>query len=596
VILDNIPQISYVRASSVQWQGHDLYYDLQLYELGEGLEEFWVFNPNVERSSLKDIIHYIDEIPYSKKCVVFTYEGEWVVKLFKDGWYPYHGYETVEIVKPKLIWTRNPDVDKLITFENNPFGDFDPGPWDKDYKLIWYIDPRFNPLPDKVWAFSCHPMGKEVIGTKDMGYVVPDVSVEYSKYLPDLGIQLDECFPPFYDLDYECAYELDKKYQTDKQLWVVKFSPNWRKPKGWRWLGTVEPQFEVKYNPALPKLHYDLDYIIPWHDLGYEHIWMLDRRFLNDGEEDIWAFKIRATNKIEGTRNMGYIDPNFEIEVNPDLPKIKGDLDYIVPWHDLGYEHVWYVDHAGEKVWAAKMRAVDKPIGIKEVGSVVPVLERLDVIFISYNEPNADANWNRVLEKAPYAKRVHGVKGIFEAHKAAAKLAKTDMFYVVDGDAYLVDDWQFDFQPSLFDRDCAYVWSSQNPVNGLTYQYGGVKLFNKRILMKKRSWTTLDMFSTMPKIKAEDAISCISTFNTDKFSTWRSAFREVVKLYVANQVTRIDAWLSSDVAEPFGDYAQAGAQAGYDYARTHSDNSSALIKINDYDWLLKEFKKINGRR
>ena len=168
------------------------------------------------------------------------------------------------------------------------------------------------------------------------------------------------------------------------------------------------------------------------------------------------------------------------------------------------------------------------------------------------------------------------------------------MFFVVDGDAWLVDDWQFDFQPGIFDRDCAYVWCSQNPVNDLTYQNGGVKLFNKNILMKQRKWTTLDMFTgIMPKISAEDKISCVTTFNVDEFSTWRSAFRECVKLYKNNQMGKLNEWLSSDPKKKFGKYAALGASQACDYASEFASDHKALLKINDYTWLRQQFDLLN---
>jgi hypothetical protein len=285
------------------------------------------------------------------------------------------------------------------------------------------------------------------------------------------------------------------------------------------------------------------------------------------------------------------------ITYNEDLPKLDYKDEYIVPWHDLGYDHVWYLSTstASDKVWAVRASICDEPVGEKEIGTVIPLFaNKLDVVFISYNEPNADVNWQRVLEKAPWAKRVHGVKGIFNAHKAAAKLAKTDMFFVVDGDAWLVDEWEFNFQPGIFDRDCAYVWSSTNPVNDLTYQNGGVKLFSKSILMRKKKWATLDMFTgIMPKIKTENAISCITTFNVDAFSTWRSAFRESVKLYTTNQMSKLTSWLESDVGRPFGSYAVSGAQCGTQFAKNNINDQSTLLKINDYDWLEQQFKNIN---
>jgi len=53
---------------------------------------------------------------------------------------------------------------------------------------------------------------------------------------------------------------------------------------------------------------------------------------------------------------------------------------------------------------------------------------RYDIIFISYNEPQADENFARLKARFPYAQRVQGIKGIHQAHIAAAKKAFTKMF------------------------------------------------------------------------------------------------------------------------------------------------------------------------
>ena len=47
----------------------------------------------------------------------------------------------------------------------------------------------------------------------------------------------------------------------------------------------------------------------------------------------------------------------------------------------------------------------------------------LDFVFISYREPNADENYADLLNIVPWAKRVHGIKGFDNAHKAAAEKA-----------------------------------------------------------------------------------------------------------------------------------------------------------------------------
>ena len=58
----------------------------------------------------------------------------------------------------------------------------------------------------------------------------------------------------------------------------------------------------------------------------------------------------------------------------------------------------------------------------------------LDFVYISFKEPNKEQNWADLKNKVPWAKRVDGVVGFDNAHKAAAELAETDFFISVDGD------------------------------------------------------------------------------------------------------------------------------------------------------------------
>jgi hypothetical protein len=250
---------------------------------------------------------------------------------------------------------------------------------------------------------------------------------------------------------------------------------------------------------------------------------------------------------------------------------------------------VWYKD----STWAVKLfnQGWQREFGYTNLEFTIP---RLDVIFISYNEPDAEQNWQRVLEKAPYAKRVNGVKGIFEAHQAAARLAKSDMFYVVDGDAYLENSWTFDFQPTLYDRDCAYIWNSRNPINNLVYGYGGVKLFPRKQILAIKEWTKLDFATTaVGKLKVINEISNVTAFNTDEFNTWRSAFRECVKLSSSDNEeskARLDIWCLVGSNNPYSEYAISGARYGKEYGTRYKNNSSALTMINNYSWVAQQFK------
>ena len=870
----DIPIIDVEKVKAVEWTGDHIQYDVDLYNLEKDHIEFLVLNPWTEHSGVH---HYITDVAKDERCIIWNYQGDWIAKYFPPDWHPDFGYREIEIVKPKFTWRKNPNLDRTMTFDDDPFAVFEPEPWDSQYELIWYIDPRFNPLPDRVWAISCKPIGVTVTGTKDMGYITPSVNVEFNPELPDLNLDLDSLCPPYYNLANECAYMLDTVHTPYENVWVLKFTPAYRKPKPLMWLGTISPEFDITYNKNLPEMQYDLNYDIPWRDLKYTHMWLLDKKHYPDQSEDIWAVKIKAGKKSKGTKVIGSLSPTPIVELNPNLPKLtydveytvphydlgfehiwmldkqhtesapediwamkisyttkvqgskvigevspvptivkntdipdmEYDIDYVVPYHDLGYEQVWVIDKkhfknvetddvwavkwkfvedvtgskyvgsvsprvnwktnphlpdlayniqydisfydfeyehvwmldpqhckdspeevyaikssvvkkaTGSKVidtispkykisynrdlkgytwpetfiddiqyhdfkftnvwmldkeyskdfdiWAVRINFVPEPEGYKEQGTVSPATivevnrdlpyinyeidyvipyydkqyvhtwyldpkytpttdkiwavklragrsvsgekdmgyitpnfpDQLDVFFISYEESNAELNWKRVLAKAPWAQRIHGVKGIFEAHKKAAALSNTDMFYVVDGDAWLVDDWDFNFNPNVFDRDCTYIWRSINPINGLIYGHGGVKLFPRLAFEQCKEWTTLDLSTTITdKLKIEDKISNESRFNTDEFSTWRTAFREVVKLSTNDDINidikehneRVQAWLNKGQERRFGKYSVLGAEDAIKFVKDN-DSEEALLKINDMDWLREQFAK-----
>ena len=220
-----------------------------------------------------------------------------------------------------------------------------------------------------------------------------------------------------------------------------------------------------------------------------------------------------------------------------------------------------------------------------------------DIIFISYNEPNADINWELLKQKFPRAKRVDGVKGIHQAHIAAANKSFTKMFWVVDGDAVIEPNFNFDYRVTEDKLDHVFVWHSRNPINDLEYGYGGVKLLPTR-LTKNMDLSKTDMTTSISNnFCVIPEVSNLTAFNTDEFSTWRSAFRECVKLAsktIQGQVDseteqRLQTWCSIGFDRKFGEFAVSGACAGREYGHANSNNSDALKLINDFKWLEEKY-------
>ena len=227
--------------------------------------------------------------------------------------------------------------------------------------------------------------------------------------------------------------------------------------------------------------------------------------------------------------------------------------------------------------------------------------------MLTFGEPEADDNFAHLQTFAPHAKRIDGVKGLLNAHKACAEESDTKYFYVCDADAWIQPNFQFKFEPSnqkevypgVKETECVFTYRSHNPVNDLIYGYGAVKLFPKKNLLDVKEFKVDMTTSIGAKFKPLFEISNVTAFNTDPFNTWRSAFRECTKLASGivdhNKQTddyyRLQVWCERGDNRRYGDYAILGAQQGRDFGEHYKGNVEALRKINDWNWLKETFNE-----
>jgi len=219
----------------------------------------------------------------------------------------------------------------------------------------------------------------------------------------------------------------------------------------------------------------------------------------------------------------------------------------------------------------------------------------LDVFMLTFGEPEADDNFKILQEKAPHAKRIDGVEGLLNAHKACAEESRTSYFYVCDADAVITENFAFKFTPSdrrlaypgVKETECVFTYRSHNPINDLVYGNGALKLFPKKNLLAVKEFK-VDMTTSIGAIfKPMFEISNITQFNTDPFNTWRSAFRECTKLSSniidnnkqIDDAYRLKVWCERGEDRRYGDYAILGANQGRDFGEHYKNNTKALNKI-----------------
>lgn len=207
-----------------------------------------------------------------------------------------------------------------------------------------------------------------------------------------------------------------------------------------------------------------------------------------------------------------------------------------------------------------------------------------DVVFISYDEPNADVHYAKLCEIAPWAKRVHGVKGSDAAHKAAAELAETDWLITVDADN-IVDPKFFDLDLDMSDPKIqVYGWCGRNKINGLRYGNGGLKIWKKEFILNMRTHEAAESDRAQVDFCWEDGYRNFPRVYSDSIITgspyqaWRAGFREGVKMTLLDgikvppmeikeriwwhNIHRLRMWSTVGAHEENGKYAILGARMG----------------------------------
>jgi len=247
------------------------------------------------------------------------------------------------------------------------------------------------------------------------------------------------------------------------------------------------------------------------------------------------------------------------------------------------------------------------------MANLVPISE-FDIVFISYDEPNADENYSDLLEKCPWAKRSHGVWGSDAAHKAAAALSETERFITVDADNIVRDDF-FNIEIDM-DRvrgSDVISWAGKNTINGLVYGNGGIKCWPVDVVNAMRTHEAapetdkraqVDFCWNIHYVQMNN-IYCDVMNNGSPLQAWRAGFREGVKMLLENgdvvppeklkyihreNYKRLMVWMTVGEDVENGLWAIYGARLGA-YMTNITRNDWDWRNVRDFDWLSNYFKE-----
>jgi len=241
-----------------------------------------------------------------------------------------------------------------------------------------------------------------------------------------------------------------------------------------------------------------------------------------------------------------------------------------------------------------------------------------DIIYLSYDEPNAEQNYADLCTKVPWAKRVHGVKGSDSAHKACAELSETDRFITIDGDNRIRPnflDQEINFEEHTDLQSCVISWAGKNIVNGLMYGNGGIKCWPKDFVLNMRTHENADPKNAHAQVdfcwdvQYIQQNSCFSDVynNATAQQAWRAGFREGVKMALDRGVKvtveefhknhwknlhRLYIWLMVGADVEYGKWAIYGAREGlYKTMCTDWD----YINVRDFEYLNSMWEEVEPK-
>lgn len=226
-----------------------------------------------------------------------------------------------------------------------------------------------------------------------------------------------------------------------------------------------------------------------------------------------------------------------------------------------------------------------------------------DAVMLSYDEPLADkphARLQRILGTP--VKRLHGVHGMRRAYRLAAEVVDHEQFLLADGDFVLGAEFALPAVEPLAEGVSMRVWRARNPLNGLVYGYGGLKLIRRSAL--RELGDAVDVLAALPgRTEFTADIAGTTRINQSPYHAWKAGFRECAMLARGSEygmddteaAERIAAWTAGGEGD-FAEFAISGAREGVDFAHEAARVPALFDKLNDPGWLFTRFTAGHGEQ
>jgi len=338
------------------------------------------------------------------------------------------------------------------------------------------------------------------------------------------------------------------------------------------------------------KLRSERVQLLDWYDLNFMDI-NVPRRLLP-------VIKHAYDTHVEAVKQLNFSGPlavfttdDLTVDTIPAVPLWRDKTKTIVPL-SAGASQVIVPKIA---IPAIKTQLYDYPY-IDRTQRHLHQDQALDIVFIDNGEPNAEHNYKQLGESASlrWINRIHrssGINGRVAAYRAAAELSTTPWFFAVFAKLQVEKKFDWAWQPDRLQEPKHYIFHAYNPITALTYGHQAIIAYNRQLVLTNTA-PGLD-FTLDQAHEVVPVLSGVAMYNDSAWMTWRTAFRECIKLKhslpdVENEY-RLSQWLSNTRTFrsllQHSEWSVRGAEDAVEYYEQVNGDFVELRKSYDWAWL-----------
>lgn len=277
------------------------------------------------------------------------------------------------------------------------------------------------------------------------------------------------------------------------------------------------------------------------------------------------------------------------------LPKGLSTESFDFSWRPSSHEPLF--DHQWPSVDGINLGprlVVPDATEVKYHQSPVFKYEPLDIVFVSNGETGEQRRYDRLCQVAGRTVEwVRGINGRENALRRAAEISKTEWFFCFPAKLSVDYNFDFNFQPNRTYEPKHYIFYARNPLNGLVYGHQAAVCYNRQHILE-----TVDYGLDFTMSKPHDivpVVSGIAEYNSDPIMTWRTAFREAIKLKADGSdesLERLSTWLTYARGQHC-EWSMIGAEDGVRYYESVSGDHGELMKTFSWRWLEQHYRAVH---